>query len=56
MLGLVDDTICITEAGYTAQMMNAFFNIKTAEKTLQFGVKKCKTMLIGKKTEDIHKS
>jgi hypothetical protein len=56
MLGLVDDTICITEAGYKAQMMNAFFNIKTAEKTLQFGVKKCKTMLIGKKTEDIHNS
>ena len=31
MLGLVDDTICITEAGYKAQMMNAIFNVKTAE-------------------------
>ena len=29
MLGLVDDTVAITEVGYKAQMMNAFFNIKT---------------------------
>ena len=40
MLGLVDDTIGVTEVGYKAQMMNAFFNVKTAEKGLQFGVKK----------------
>ena len=45
MLGLVDDSICISEAGYKAHMLNVFFNIKTAEKTLQFGTKKCKTML-----------
>ena len=45
MLGLVDDTFCISEAGYKAKMMNVFFNVKPAEKTLQFGVKKCKTML-----------
>ena len=51
MLGLVDDTVAITEVGYKAQMMNAFFNIKTAEKGLQFGIKKCKSMLIGKNTE-----
>ena len=56
MLGLVDDSVCITEAGYKAQMMNAFFNVRTAEKTLQFGAKKCKTMLIGKNTELIHQS
>ena len=42
ILGLVDDTIGVTEVGYKAQMMNAFFNVKTAEKGLQFGVKKCK--------------
>ena len=47
-LGLVDDVVGITEAGYKAQQLNAFFNIKTAEKTLQFGAKKCKSMLIGK--------
>ena len=47
ILGLVDDTIGITEAGYKAHMMNGFINTKTAEKSLQFGVKKCKTMLVG---------
>ena len=54
MLGLVDDTICLSEAGYKAKMMNAFFNVKTAQKALQFGVKKCKTMLVGKSIEEIH--
>ena len=53
MLGLVDDTIGVTEVGYKAQMMNAFFNVKTAEKGLQFGVKKCKSMLIGKNLENV---
>ena len=53
MLGLVDDTIGITEVGYKAQMMNAFMNIKTAEKCLQFGEKKCKSMLVGKNSENI---
>ena len=35
-------------------MLNAFFNVKTAEKTLQFGTKKCKTMVVGKNVESIH--
>ena len=52
ILGLVDDTIGVTEAGHKAHEMNAFFNAKTAEKKLQFGVNKCKTMLVGKDTED----
>ena len=47
ILGLVDDLIGVTEVGYQAQIMNSFINIKTAEKGLQFGIKKCKTMLIG---------
>ena len=50
---LVDYTVAITEVGYKAQMMNAFFNIKTAEKGLQFGIKKCKSMLIGKNNETV---
>ena len=33
-LGLVDDVICVTEAGYKAQEMNSFMNVKTAEKNL----------------------
>ena len=53
MLGLVDDTIGITEAGYRAQQMNIFMNVKTAEKGLQFGATKCKSMLVGKNTENV---
>ena len=52
-LGLVDDIIGITKAGLDAHKMNAFINIKSAEKTLQFGQKKCKTMLVGKNSEEI---
>ena len=52
LLGLVDDMIGVTEAGFKAQQMNALINVKTAEKGLQFGVRKCKTMLIGKDTSD----
>ena len=52
-LGLVDDTVGITEAGYQAQQLNALMNVKTAEKTLQFGASKCKSMLIGKNTDNV---
>ena len=45
-LGLVDNIVGITEAGYKAQQLNTFINQKTAEKVLQFGVPKCKSMLI----------
>ena len=47
-LGLVDDIVGITEAGHKASELNAFINIKTAEKTLQFGPSKCKYMIVGK--------
>ena len=53
LLALVDDMIGVTKAGYRAQQMNAMINVKTAEKRLQFGVKKCKSMYIGKNVEDI---
>ena len=53
MLGLVDDIIGVTEAGYKAQQLNALINVKTGDKCLQFGVKKCKSMLIGKEVETI---
>ena len=45
-LGLVDDIVGITEAGYKALQLNAVMNVKTAEKTLQFGVLKCKSMIV----------
>ena len=52
LLGMVDDMIGVTEAGFRAQQMNALINTKAAEKGLQFGVKKCKSMLIGKDLEN----
>ena len=48
MLGLVDDLIGVTKAGFQAQQMNAVLNVKSAEKQLQLGVTKCKSMLISK--------
>ena len=56
MLGLVDDSICISEAGYKAQKMSVAFNTRTAEKTLQFRAKKCKSMLVGRNVETIHQN
>ena len=51
MMGMVDDLIGITEAGFNAKQMNVFINVKTAEKTLQFGPNKCKTMFVGKSSK-----
>ena len=53
LLALVDDMIGVTTAGFRAQQMNAVINVKTAEKRLQFGVSKCKSMLVGKNCEDV---
>ena len=39
LLGLVDDMIGVTEAGFKAQQLNAVLNVTTAEKKLQFGIK-----------------
>ena len=43
----------VSEAGMKAQMLNAFINVKTAEKSLQFGTTKCKSMVVGKDTESV---
>ena len=48
MLGLVDDIIGVTVADHSAQQLNTILGVKTAEKQLQFGARKCKIMLIGK--------
>ena len=53
ILGMVDDMIGITEAGYQAQQMKTFMNVKTAEKTLRFGPSKCKAMLVGKSSHNV---
>ena len=47
MLGLVDDIVGVSEAGYRAQQLNVMTNVKSSEKGLQFGIKKCKYMIIG---------
>ena len=52
-LGMVDDIAVITEAGIKANQINSFLNVKTAEKTLQFGPKKCQYMIVGKNSEII---
>ena len=36
-LGLVDDIVGITEAGFKAQELNAYINVKTAEKASNLG-------------------
>ena len=41
LLGLVDDMIGVSEAGFRAQQLSALLNVKTAEKRLQFGERKC---------------
>ena len=50
-LGMVDDIAAITEAGIKANQLNAFINVKTAEKNLQFGPQKCQFMIVGKNEE-----
>ena len=50
---MVDDIVGITEAGYQASQLNAFINVKTAEKTLQFGPAKCQYMVVGKNADTV---
>ena len=45
---MVDETVTITEAGHKTQQMKAFFNIKAAEKNLQFIIHKSHTMIVHK--------
>ena len=52
-LGMVDDIVGITQAGYKANQLNSFINVKTAEKGLQFGPSKCQYMIVGKHSEKI---
>ena len=55
-LGMIDDIVGITEAGYKASQLNTFLNIKTAEKGLQFGPSKCEYMIVGKNSESTTQS
>ena len=46
---MIDDSFGVSENGVHATQLNAFVNIKTAEKKLQFGHDKCNTLTIAHK-------
>ena len=48
--------IGVTNARFRAQQLNAVLNARTADTQLQFGVTKCKTMLVSKKPENVMNS
>jgi hypothetical protein len=48
LLGQVDDIIGVTEAGFKSDQLNAYVNVKAADKELQFGQEKCHTMVLFK--------
>ena len=54
LLGIIDDKIVVTLAGYNAAQMNRYLNVKSADKYLQFGLDKCKAMVVGKRIESYH--
>ena len=54
ILGMIDDVIGVTLAGYQSAQLNSYINVKTAEKYLQFGQDKCKAMVVGKRVETFH--
>ena len=49
LLGQVDDLLGIAEAGFKSEQLNAFVNVKTSDKDLQFGSDKCKSMIVSKR-------
>ena len=49
LLGMVDDLAGVGESGVKATQLNAFINVKTAEKKLQFGPDTCHTLSIAHK-------
>ena len=51
-LSMVDDILCVSECGYQTAMLNSYLTTKTSTKKLQFGVKKCKKLHIGKTKEE----
>ena len=50
---MVDDLAGVSEHKVNAKQLNAFINVKTAEKKLQFGPDKCHTLTISHKSEAI---
>ena len=48
-LGMIDDTVTITNTGPHTTQVNAFVNVKSAEKGLMFGLKKCVILHVSSK-------
>ena len=48
-LAMIDDLVCPAVCGLDSVLMNSFINAKTNTKKLQFGVKKCHQLHVGKK-------
>ena len=49
---MVDDLICVSECGFKTSVLHSYMKFKTASKKLQFGVKKCKKLHVGKYCEE----
>ena len=52
-MGLGDDIIGVTEAGFKSQQMNVILNVKTAEKGLQFEEQKYLGFILSSKGENM---
>ena len=50
VLGMVDDLAGVSEHGMKAKQLNAYINVKSAEKKLHFGPDKCHTLTISHKS------
>ena len=50
VLGMIDDLAGVSESGVKAVQLNSYINVKSAEKCLQFGLEKCKTLSIAHKS------
>ena len=48
-LAMIDDLVCPALCGLDSVLMNSFINAKTNSKKLQFGVKKCHQLHVGRK-------
>ena len=49
VLGMIDDLVGVSESGVKAKQLNAYINVRSAEKKLQFGPDKCHTLKIAHK-------
>ena len=50
---MIDDVAGVSESGIKAKQLNAFINVKSAEKKLQFGPDKCNILTIAHKKSTV---